>query len=415
MFNVRLRSLFMCYLISAFAFCLVGCRSLENQEETFYYLGCPKKLLPVNRAVVMHISKDFWTEMDKKVWNSFSKEEWCDMMLLLARIPTDCIHERTRIVECAYHVVYNTEGKPVGVTISLYLGEQVILRRSKDGHWRILNVEMQCCAGVPISSSESNEKWTPQQVVGVWRGIDDRKTFCEFVFFADGTGSASEAFSSLSLGANKRLEHRLVWTTDAEGSFRGILIPRVRLDNKDEIHFMRLHLEGNQGEANAVIERISEDRMDAKIWKVLSNPYSHSDGSAIVPADGVAYPLATSQYVGAWAGVTKTWPTNFSFKIVLNGNGTGLLKEGFSKTACDLSAVIEHKLFWTLNEKGQCEGVTVAVVKGKVLDVYTFSVENKEGDFLLYLQKEASDIVDLAKVWKVSSKSETKIGINAER
>ncbi len=128
------------YLIIAFALCLVGCRSLENQEETFYFLGCPKKLLPVNRAKVMRISKDFWTETDKKVWNSFSREEWEEMMLLLARIPTDCIHERTRIVECAYHVVYNTEGKPVGVSISLLLGEEIPLVRSKDGQWKILNI-----------------------------------------------------------------------------------------------------------------------------------------------------------------------------------------------------------------------------------------------------------------------------------
>ena len=139
MFNVRLRSLFMRYLIIAFSLCLVGCRSLENQEETFYYLGCPEKLLPVNRAVVMHISKDFWTETDKKVWNSFSKEEWCDMMRLLARIPTDCIYERARIIDGAYHVVYDTEGKPAGVTICLFLGEQIPLVRSKDGRWKILN------------------------------------------------------------------------------------------------------------------------------------------------------------------------------------------------------------------------------------------------------------------------------------
>jgi hypothetical protein len=140
MFNARLKSLFMGYLIIAFAFCLVGCRTLEKQEETFYFLGCPKKLLPVNRAKVMRISKDFWTETDKKVWNSFSREEWEEMMLLLARIPTDCIHERTRIVECAYHVVYNTEGKPVGVSISLLLGEEIPLVRSKDGQWKILNI-----------------------------------------------------------------------------------------------------------------------------------------------------------------------------------------------------------------------------------------------------------------------------------
>ncbi len=142
MFNVRLRSLFMRYLIIAFALCLVGCRSIENKtpEETFYFLGCPKKLLPVNRAVVMHISKNFWTETDKKVWNSFSKEEWCDMMRLLARIPTDCIDERLRIVDCAYHVVYNTERKPAGVTIRLFLGHDIPLVRSKDGHWRMLNI-----------------------------------------------------------------------------------------------------------------------------------------------------------------------------------------------------------------------------------------------------------------------------------
>lgn len=145
MFNVRLRSLFMRYLIFVFAFCLVGCRSVENKtpEETFFFVGCPKKLLPVNRAVVMHISKDFWTQTDKKVWNSFSREEWEEMMLLLARIPTDCIHERNRIVECAYHVVYNTEGKPAGVTISLFLCEQIPLVRSKDGRWRICNIIMQ--------------------------------------------------------------------------------------------------------------------------------------------------------------------------------------------------------------------------------------------------------------------------------
>ena len=142
MFNARIRSLFICYLIMGFAYCLVGCRSLENKnsEETFYFVGCPKKLLPVNRAKVMHISKDFWTETDKKVWNSFSKDEWEEMMLLLARIPTDCIHERTRIVECAYHVVYNAEGKPVGVSISLILGEEIPLIRSKDGQWKILNI-----------------------------------------------------------------------------------------------------------------------------------------------------------------------------------------------------------------------------------------------------------------------------------
>jgi hypothetical protein len=404
-------------LLMASVICLVGCHSIKNKttEETFYYLGCPKKLLPVNRAVVMHISKDFWTQTDKKVWNSFSKEEWCDMMRLLARIPTDCIYERGRIVDGAYHLVYDTEGKPAGVTISLFLGEQIPLVRSKDGQWRILNVEIQCCAGAPISKPVVNGKWTSQQVVGVWRGIDDRKAFCEFVFFADGTGSASEAFSFTSLGAKKRLEHQLVWTTDAEGSLLGILVSMVREDNKNEIRFMRLHLEEKQGETNAVIETITEDRIDAKIWKVSSNPNSHSDGSGIRPAGEIAYSLATNQYVGAWAGVTKTWPTNYSFKFVLNANGTGLLKEGFSKTACDFSSVIEHKLFWTVDEKGQCVGVTVAVVKGKGLDVYTFSLEKKEGVFLFYLQKQYSDIVDVAKVWKVSSKSETKIGINAER
>ena len=131
---------FMRYLIFAFAFCLAGCRTLENQEETFYYLGCPKKLLPVNRANVMRISKDFWTETDKKVWNSFSKEEWEEMMLLLARIPTDCIYGKTRIVDGAYHVVYNTERKPAGVTIRLFLGEEIPLVRSKEGHWKILNI-----------------------------------------------------------------------------------------------------------------------------------------------------------------------------------------------------------------------------------------------------------------------------------
>jgi len=411
MFNVLQRSLFMRYLIMAFAFCLVGCRSFKNQEETFYFQGCPKKILPVSRAVVMRVSKDFWTQTDKKVWNSFSKEEWEEMMLLLARIPTDCIYEKARIIDGAYHVVYNTEGKPAGVTISLFLGEQIPLARSKDGHWRILNVEIQCCAGAPISKPVVNGKWTSQQVVGVWRGIDDRKAFCEFVFFADGTGTASEVFSFLALHAKKRLEHRIVWTTDAEGSFLGILISMVRQDNKNEIRFMRLHLEGKQGETNAVIETITEDRIDAKIWKVSSNPNSRSSGSAIVPAEGAAYPLAANQYVGAWSGVTRTWPKNYSFKFVLNANGTGLLKEGFSKTACDFSTVIEHKLFWTVDEKGQCGGVTVAVVKGKGLDVYTFSVENKEGDFLLYLQKQSSDIVDVANVWKVSSKSD----INAER
>ncbi|MEI7945837.1 MAG: hypothetical protein WCJ02_04040 [bacterium] len=142
MFNVRLRSFFMRCLIIALAFCLVGCHSIKNKtpEETLYYLGCPEKLLPVNRAKVMRISKNFWTETDKKVWNSFSKEEWEEMMLLLARIPPDCIHERTRIVQCAYHVVYNTEGKPVGVSIALFLGEEIPLVRSKDGQWKILNI-----------------------------------------------------------------------------------------------------------------------------------------------------------------------------------------------------------------------------------------------------------------------------------
>jgi hypothetical protein len=142
MFNVRLHALFVSYLIIALVFCLVGCRSIESKitEETFYYLGCPEKLLPANRAVVMHISKEFWTQTDKKVWNSFSKEEWCDMMRLLARIPTDCIHERARIIDGAYHVVYDTEGKPAGVTICLFMGEEIPLVRSKDGHWRMLNI-----------------------------------------------------------------------------------------------------------------------------------------------------------------------------------------------------------------------------------------------------------------------------------
>ena len=119
---------------------LVGCISSNKPEETFYYMGCPEKLLPPNRAVAMQISKEFWTNTDKKVWNSFSKKEWEEMMFLLARIPTDCIHERVRIVESAYHVVHNKDGKPAGVTISLYLGHDIPFVRSKDGHWRMLNI-----------------------------------------------------------------------------------------------------------------------------------------------------------------------------------------------------------------------------------------------------------------------------------
>ena len=139
-----------CYLVIAFGLIFVGCVSLTNSEktlkknefadDTFHYVGCPTKLLPVNRAVVMCVPRTFWTESDATVLNSFSKEDWGKIFLLLSRIPTDCIHEKGRMVETAYHIVYGAERTPRGVSVSLFLGEEVMLSRDKNGHWKILNV-----------------------------------------------------------------------------------------------------------------------------------------------------------------------------------------------------------------------------------------------------------------------------------
>jgi len=137
-------------LVIVFGLSLVGCVGVNNFEkklkgndfdyETFNYVGCQPELLPVSRAVAMRVSETFWSESDAKVLNSLSKDEWRNIILLLSRIPTDCVHEKGRIIETAYHIIYNKERMPIGVSVSLFLGEEVILRRDKTGQWKIINV-----------------------------------------------------------------------------------------------------------------------------------------------------------------------------------------------------------------------------------------------------------------------------------
>lgn len=141
------------FIVILLTLSLVGCVNLEDSDktlkrnefenDTFLHLGCLTKLLPLKSAVVVCVPKTFWTVSDVTVLNSFSKEEWGKIFLLLSRIPTDCIHESSRMVELAYCVVYTSERVPFGVSVSFVLGQQVILRRDKHGHWRIINIVLE--------------------------------------------------------------------------------------------------------------------------------------------------------------------------------------------------------------------------------------------------------------------------------
>lgn len=272
------------------------------------------------------------------------------------------------------------------------------------------------------------EKWSCSHVVGVWQIIPDasfkKESPCEFVFFEDGSGYASEDFSMVSLissGRRKRIKHELFWTVGNDGCFHGIMISKTRSNEGCKLNDLTLELEKAAGCTTVfATQRYSEVRVDEKIIKISDIPgntsgltgrlhWNNSEadlpsplGSSIVAVRESTNSLISAHFVGEWSGVTTTWPTNFMFKLLINSNGTGSLEEGFSKTACDSQKIIKHKLFWMADEKGQHGyGLAVAIVKGVTVAVYDFSLDKKGDDYCFILTKPGSDIEDVAKIRKV--------------